>query len=249
MMDEDDDEGVARIIDVADANLRDLEYRIADAAMDAESVDDVQPALGVALTITRGGDDFADATERSLTLVRAAHRGLNGVRNATARQGGRKPSLAPSPAPGSEPAEETVTLPLVPDRPAVPGTQDEFLLELIAKCRAQRFAAMLAWAKDDEATACGRRTVPSSHQRGVGDVTSELLDSVDTLYQIITVDRPQTLRTVREMLALALDIMAMRAITPPDHRITQGPVLELVRLASESLAWLPGEILLHNEGA
>ena len=86
MLDEDDEEGTARIVDLAHANLLDIEAAIAEAARDIPSIDDVQAVLGIALAILQDEDLSYDHEGRAPKLLRAVRYGLNGLRNAIREQ-------------------------------------------------------------------------------------------------------------------------------------------------------------------
>ena len=83
MLDEDDDEGTARIIDLADATMDDIEAALIEQARTMTSVDDAQALLGIALAIFR--EDGFDPDGRVQALIKAVRYGLNGVRNACNR--------------------------------------------------------------------------------------------------------------------------------------------------------------------
>lgn len=77
MLDEDDDEGMDRVARLADANMKDIEDALIEAAYGMTSIDDVQSILGIALALLKEG-----LTDRAKPLLHAIHRGCNGVRNA-----------------------------------------------------------------------------------------------------------------------------------------------------------------------
>ena len=82
ILDEHDDDGTARIVDLADATQRELERDLTDAAM--VTVYDPHSVLGIALCLLREG--WGAETERVEHLIQVARHGLITISNATERR-------------------------------------------------------------------------------------------------------------------------------------------------------------------
>lgn len=79
---EGDEAGLERAVDLFDSSLAEAERAICRASYAGrmENLDEAQAVLHVALTILRERGAQTDAEERALSLVKAAHHGLNTVR-------------------------------------------------------------------------------------------------------------------------------------------------------------------------
>lgn len=114
---------------------------------------------------------------------------------------------------------------------------DEVLLYTSGAMRARR-QAQLSWAEDDARALRGDETVTCP---------SEALRAMSECFHRLAATRPKTIGGAREMLVVALDIMAHRVIAPGSRStMNEAPLLEIISNVAYAMQGIDSETRLDQ---
>jgi hypothetical protein len=110
------------------------------------------------------------------------------------------------------------------------GGHDAFCLKMCAEWRAERAQMQKNWAEHNLATGWG--ALPDKSV----ELDQSPLDRMTELEYLLAQAKPRTVLLARELLRIAVTILAFRCEDPdPEMSLGNGPVLELVRNVVASL--------------
>jgi hypothetical protein len=111
------------------------------------------------------------------------------------------------------------------------GDHDAFCLKLCAEWRAARAQLQKNWAEQELATMWG-----TSDDAMTNHSDTKPLDQIEDLENLLAQAKPRTALLARELLRVALAILASRHEDPdPENCLGMGPVIEIVRNVMASL--------------
>jgi hypothetical protein len=125
-----------------------------------------------------------------------------------------------------------------PDEPRRSKFEDEWVLTWCGEWRAARAQQQKNWAEHNIATMWG--TLPDADIKLDTNPLARMHELEGRLANMV----PDTLQCAREMLGIAVTILA-HAEEDPEATLAQGPVLYLVRNVVEALNELDGTMLLR----
>lgn len=111
-------------------------------------------------------------------------------------------------------------------------------LEQAAEWKVARAKALLEWATADAASGFMTKNVAAY------EVDQSHIAAMDECADWLAKLEPVTVLGAREMLNVVLTILAYREIFPDQDRLSDGPILQILRNVRQGLDWLDGEIVL-----
>ncbi len=122
-----------------------------------------------------------------------------------------------------------------PEPPTSKYGEDATWLKMCASWRAYRAQQQFNWASNDRVT--------MFNTDGDAEIDLEPLGHMQTIEQTLGEITPRTAILARELLRVALTILA-HGQEHPEGYMSQGPVLEIVRNVVKSLEWLDADTVL-----
>lgn len=116
---------------------------------------------------------------------------------------------------------------------------DTLVLQIAANWRFARAQAMVCWADHDVKGLFGLR------EHRAADV-GECINTMTRSLSLLATFEPKSARGAREVLRIAVEILAYREIDP-EATLAEGPVLQILRNVLKASEWLDGNTPLGPE--